>query len=87
MGFGQGVALLGDNPVTQLPLRPVFTNPGEFGVSVPTQCGRVYRLESKDSLNDISWIALPLVAGTSAAVVLTDPSATNVHRFYRVRQW
>jgi len=59
-----------------------------FEVTVPTRSGRVYRLEYKNSLSDSNWFALPLVAGTGQARVLTDPSATNVQRrFYRVRQW
>jgi len=88
MGFAQGVALLGDGPFpTQVPAHPVSASQGRFGVSVTTQSGRVYRLEYKESLTDTHWTPLPLVAGTSEPVILTDPSATNVQRFYRVRRW
>jgi alpha-tubulin suppressor-like RCC1 family protein len=67
--------------------QPTYSSKG-FEVTVPTRSGRVYRLEHKNSLSDASWIALPLVAGTGNARLLTDPSATNVQqRFYRVRQW
>ena len=52
-----------------------------------SQHGRVIRLEYKDSLADSDWIALPLVAGTGGIVTLTDGTATNSQRFYRVRQW
>jgi hypothetical protein len=30
---------------------------------------------------------LPLVAGSGGTLTLTDPTATNAQRFYRVRQW
>ena len=58
-----------------------------FRVSLPTQSGRVYRLEYKHSLADADWTALPLVAGTGHERTLTDPTATGAQRFYRVRRW
>ena len=58
-----------------------------FSVSQPTQSGRVYALEFKESLADSSWMALPLVAGNGGLLRLTDSSATSAQRFYRVRQW
>jgi hypothetical protein len=54
---------------------------------LPTESGRVYTLEYKNSLMDLDWIALPLVAGNGTNLVLTDPSATNSQRVYRVRRW
>jgi hypothetical protein len=88
MGFAQGVTLLGDGPSpTQVSAHSVLVSQGKFGVAVPTQSGRVYRLEFKDSLTDSNWTPLPLVAGTSEIVFLTDSSATNVQRFYRVCRW
>jgi hypothetical protein len=58
-----------------------------FSASVPTDRGRVYALEYKDSLSDPQWQILPLVAGTGGAVDLIDKSATVSERFYRVRRW
>ncbi len=58
-----------------------------FSVSVPTQSGRVYRLEYKTSLANADWTALPLVAGNGGVRTLTDATATGAQRFYRVRQW
>ena len=60
---------------------------GEFTTSLQSQSGRVYALEYKDSLSDTKWTASPLVAGNGGNLILTDPSAMNAHRFYRVRRW
>ena len=62
-------------------------NANQFGVSVPTQSGHVYRLEYKNSLADTLWTALPLVAGNGGMLALTDSYATTAQRFYRVRYW
>jgi hypothetical protein len=84
----QGLALIGNGPPTQLGLltSPQWTN-GSFSVNVPTQNGRVYSLEYKDSLSNPTWSGLPLVAGTGGTVNLGDPTATAGPRFYRVRRW
>jgi alpha-tubulin suppressor-like RCC1 family protein len=58
-----------------------------FKVSVPSQSGRVYVLQYRNTLADTNWISLPLVAGNGGTLILTDPTATNVQRFYRVLQW
>jgi hypothetical protein len=58
-----------------------------FSCSLPTQNGKVYMMEYKDSLTDSSWTALPLAAGNGGVLTLTDPIATSSQRFYRVRQW
>jgi alpha-tubulin suppressor-like RCC1 family protein len=88
MGF-QTLALIGGGPP---PLHVQVSNPqlsaGGFSLILPTQSGRVYRLEYKNSLSDSNWIALPLAAGNGKMLALTDSSATNgTARFYRVRQW
>ena len=82
------LALLGNAPPTpQAPMsNPAWTF-GGFSVSLSTQSGRVCRLEYKTSLTDSNWTALPLAAGNGGALTLTDPTATNLQRFYRVRQW
>jgi hypothetical protein len=84
----QNLALVGDGPpiLGAVMSEPVASTNG-FSVSVPTQSGRVYRLEYKTSLADAEWTALPLVAGNGKDLVLIDPSAIDSQRFYRVRRW
>jgi hypothetical protein len=67
-------------------IHPTLTATG-FSVSVPTQTGRVYALEYKDSLEDAEWIPLPLVGGSGHERTLPDPTAEGTQRFYRVRRW
>lgn len=82
------LALVGaGRPVLQAPaMAPQFTA-GGFRVSLPTQSGRVYRLEYKNSLGDGAWLALPLAAGNGTLLTLADPTAGGAQRFYRARQW
>jgi hypothetical protein len=87
-GSFHSLALIGDGPPM---LHAQITNPTlsltGFSLSLPTQSGRVYRLEYKNSLNDTNWMALPLVAGNGDMLMLTDTTATGSQRFYRVKQW
>ena len=88
-GDDTSLALLGTGPpALRAPLtQPKWTSAG-FSVSVPTQGGRVYRLEYQESLADEGWTALPLVAGNGGLRLLTDPSNNGgAARFYRVRRW
>jgi hypothetical protein len=80
--------LIGNGPpvVNGLPVNPVWANNG-FSVSLVSQNNRVYRLEHKDNLSDSNWMAHPLVAGTGGTLTFTDPTATGMQRFYRVRRW
>ena len=82
------VALIGDEPpqLHVLLTNPAWTTNG-FSISLPTQSGRVYRLEYKNSLEDTAWTALPLVAGNGRMKVLTDPTVINSQRYYRVSRW
>jgi alpha-tubulin suppressor-like RCC1 family protein len=84
----QCLALIGTGPPVQLvPLiSPQRTSRG-FTVSLPTQNGRVYALEYKNSLTDAAWKGLPLVAGTGGVMALSDLTPTVNQRFYRVRRW
>ena len=82
------LALIGNGPPvldTRLE-NPKRTTAG-FSVSLATQSGRVFRLEYKNSLADSNWTPLPLVAGNGRGLTLTDPTATESQRFYRVRRW
>ena len=87
-GYYNNLALLDSAPPTaQTP----FSNPrmdnGVFLVSIPTQSGRVYRWEYKNTLTDTNWTPLPLVPGNGAIKLMSDPTLTGSQRFYRVRQW
>lgn len=87
-GDSHNLALVGGAPFGP---KVFVTQPGRsnggFSVNVPSQSGRVYRLEHKDSLTDSNWIAHRLVAGTGSPITLTDSTATGDTRFYRVRRW
>jgi hypothetical protein len=87
-GYGHSLALVGSGPpITQASLSNPFRSNATFSVSLPTQNGRVYALEFKNSLTNNSWMTLPLVAGNGSSQMLTDSTATNSQRFYRVHQW
>jgi hypothetical protein len=60
---------------------------GSFNVSVPTQNGRVYRLEYKTSLSDPAWTAVQWIAGNGTNQVLSDPTSPVAQRFYRASRW
>lgn len=87
-GCFHGLAIIGDGPpVLHAPLNHPIMDANGFSVSVPTQSGRVFSLEYKNSLADAEWTRLPLVAGTGQERTLTDPTANGTQRFYRVRRW
>jgi alpha-tubulin suppressor-like RCC1 family protein len=87
-GF-QTVALVGNGPPTQqVAISNLQLTAAGFSLALPSQIGRVYRLEYKNSLSDSNWIAQPLVGGNGGALGLLDGTATNAgQRFYRVRRW
>jgi alpha-tubulin suppressor-like RCC1 family protein len=87
-GQMHNLALVGDGPPVQFcqPTAPAITSNG-FTVSVKTECGRVYRLEYKESLSDVTWKALPLAAGNGRTLTLTDPLLQQGQRFYRIHRW
>jgi hypothetical protein len=87
-GSDHSLAQVGSGPpVVSAPIiHPTLSGSG-FSLAVPSQCGRVYALEYKNSLGDANWVPLPLVAGTGANLVLLDSTAMNTQRYYRVRRW
>ncbi len=86
-GF-HNIALIGNGPPTlQVANSNSAWTASGFQLSVPSQSGRVYALEYKDSLTDSNWSALPLAAGNGGMLTLTDPTANHSQRFYRVLQW
>ena len=59
-----------------------------FSLKVPSQSGRVYQLQYKNSSDDASWTSLPLVAGSGKMIKLTDGTAGNSkQRIYPVLRW
>ncbi len=87
-GLYHNLALKGVSPpLLHAPMvNPKITTTG-FRLFIPTQSGKVYRLEYENSLTNSNWTALGLVAGNGGLMVLSDPENTNSQRFYRVRQW
>jgi hypothetical protein len=73
------------------PLHVLVTNvtfgAGGFSAKVPTDRGKVYALEYKNSLSAAQWTLLPLVAGTGGEIDLVDTNAAARQRFFRVRRW
>src|SRR5208282_6310218 len=60
-------------------------NQGMATISFESQTGLLYTLESKDSLTDTNWTALPVsIMGTGEGVSLTDSNALPACRFYRI---
>ena len=87
-GGYHNLALIGNGPpILQVLISNSAWSVSGFQFSVPSQCGRVYALEYKNSLTDSNWPALPLVAGNGGMLTLTDPSIINSQRFYRVKRW
>lgn len=87
-GGYHALALTGSAPpMLHLPVSSVTYTPSGFSVALPTQSGRVYVLEYKNSLTDGSWTALPLAAGNGGILTVTDPTVAGPQRFYRVQQW
>ena len=82
------LAILGNGPQPALiPFTDVKRISNSFSLSLPTQYGRLYWLEYKNSLGDPTWKNLPLNPGTGNPLTLTDTGATNAMRFYRPRWW
>ncbi len=87
-GSDHDLALFGSGPpLPELRPRDIGWSGGLFNCSVPTQSGRVYRLEYKNSLADAAWRPLPLAAGNGRVQVLRDAMAAGAQRFYRIRRW
>lgn len=82
------LALLGDGPpVVSEPFFDVAFDEGRFSARIPTESGRVYRLEYKEDLTQPEWRGVGLTMGTGEPVLLTDPTSIGQTRFYRVRDW
>ena len=87
-GGAYSVALLGTNTLgTARPAVNLTRTAAGFSCQLPTQSGRVYALEYKQSLADPNWVALPLVPGSGGLQTFLDPGVTSATRFYRIRTW
>lgn len=66
----------------------VLRNPAHSGNTTTfnfvTQPGRTHTVEFKTALTNAVWLPLQTVAGTGAITNITDTTATNPARFYRV---
>lgn len=83
------LAQIGAGPPTQnaVMVAPVLAA-GDFSVSIPSQSGRVYRLEFAATPDAAEWTPLPLIAGNGKTLTLRDTPPTEAQqRYYRVRRW
>ncbi len=88
IGWYHALAVTGNgNPVIQNNILNPNCSTNGFGLTIPTQCGHVYRLEYQSNLGDSNWTSLPMAAGNGTNLVLADPCLTASQRFYRVRRW
>ena len=78
------------NPQSSVQILPpditdISVDQGMATVSFDSQTNLLYTLESKDSMADANWTALPVsIIGTGDTVSLTDSNAPPTCRFYRV---
>jgi hypothetical protein len=76
--------------VAPAPLVPVIGAPtmvnGIFSLSFPTEIGKSYTVQCKNTLTDPTWTNLPNmpVSGTGGNLSITNPTAAQPSRFYRV---
>ncbi|HWD19237.1 MAG TPA: delta-60 repeat domain-containing protein [Verrucomicrobiae bacterium] len=67
---------------------PLLQNPHysghSFSVATPTVPGANYTLQYRASQSDTNWSTGPSTNGSGSVVTLTDSSATNAARYYRV---
>ena len=87
-GTTQYLALIGDAPpLMQASVRNLQHTDSGLSLQLPTQSGRVYRLEYDSSLSGTNWSANAIVPGSGGLQTFTDSGVTNTVRFYRVRRW
>jgi len=64
---------------------PTLTNQ-VFQTLVATRTGRSYHLEYLTSLTNATWTPISTITGDGTIKTATDPTASDVARFYRVRE-
>ena len=58
---------------------------GVLSLSFPTENGKWYAVQYKNSLSDPAWTNLETIVGTGGALLITDPTAIgHPSRFYRI---
>ena len=71
-----------------LAVNPTLTasvsNSGDVNLTFNTETGPIYTVEYKGTLDDLSWIELCATNGTGAPQTVTDATATNAARIYRL---
>ncbi len=81
------LVLLEGNP----PLPPQLLNPTRKGIQFSALAQTLYRktyaLEYVEAVTNTNWIGVSTNAGNGGLRVLTDSTATDPQRFYRLRQW
>lgn len=89
VGSFHSLALIADTPPTiEAPqLSSPEWDPSHFKVTCPTDRGRIYSLEYKNSLTDPDWIPASLILGTGYEQELSESNPPVSNRFYRVRRW
>jgi serine/threonine-protein kinase len=83
--IGSPVDLVVSSGVTVPVLSGAAYQDGVFQLSVSTLSGRHYILEFTDELPATNWMDVQSVSGDNTLRFLTDASATNYQRNYRVR--
>lgn len=75
-------------PSAAPPKGVTILNPKRAGNTVtfdfPSETGRSYQIEFKNSLGDAAWQTLATLAGTGAILTVTDSNAATGARFYRI---
>ena len=59
----------------------------QFSTLVQTLNRKSYALQYNNSLAATNWTDVSTTAGNGGLKILTDPAATSLQRFYRLRQW
>lgn len=82
------LALIGDGPPqSQAAVTNLQYSQTGLSLQLPTQSGRVYRLEYATSMNGTNWAPTLILPGSGSLQTFTDSNSTNTSRFYRVRRW
>jgi hypothetical protein len=71
-------------PHVPLLLQAELLNPEQLLLTFPTHTGRSYRIEFKNSLDEILWNEVQTLPGTGEPVQIDVPADEDSSRFYRV---
>jgi hypothetical protein len=78
------IALVVKEPQAPLISAPIMA-PGSFNLSILTQSGKLYTVQYKIKLTDLTWTNLQTVVGTGGLLIITNPaSLQQPSRFYRI---